>query len=247
MRKFVGGMAAVILGAGMALAGAGVANAGEAEPTQDVWWLVPATVTTLPQGNTPEIWPQSHLPGGLADMECGQFAQVDSYPESEVAGVTADKELVDGDDHDFVKRWYFVGIKCGTPVDVGAPECDATTIDTTTDRFIETSEFGYANGGGDEVHAPKPESIEPIAATRPLDADEQIETQSADDAAPCYKKPAPEPTPTPTTIPTETIAKADELAYTGSNETAGLIAAGLLFAAGLVMVLVRNFSTRKAV
>src|SRR5690554_4819677 len=90
MNRVTATAATLVIGAGLALGTAIPANA--TTDTTEVFWLLPATVTTMPAGNTPAIWPQTHLPGGEADIPCGMFAQADVYTVEDAAVLTADRK-----------------------------------------------------------------------------------------------------------------------------------------------------------
>ncbi len=111
MNRVTATAATLVIGAGLALGTAIPANA--TTDTTEVFWLLPATVTELPTGNTPAIWPQTHLVNGMADAPCGRFIQADVYPTDAVAGLIADGMLTEGEDYSTVISWRFIA----------APEC----------------------------------------------------------------------------------------------------------------------------
>jgi len=122
----------IIAAAGLVLSGAVAANA--TPDTTTVWWLVPEGAelepSDHPQGDGWRVgsdgFPQTLLPGGANDLECGDLAQVDIYPVDAAAEITADGILYEGEDYDAIISWRFVyGGDCNIVPDVPEVEVPA--------------------------------------------------------------------------------------------------------------------------
>lgn len=92
-------MAAIIAAVALGLGGALVASPAFAdeivEPqTVEVYWLLPEGIVPVEgQAVGSNAYPQAYLPLGAADLQCGQWAQVDTYTVEEAAKFTADTVL----------------------------------------------------------------------------------------------------------------------------------------------------------
>lgn len=122
MRKLLTTTLALLAGVTLALGAALPASAGSrgndappptstetkpaVAPQVEVVWLLPETVTVLPTGNTPAIWPQTHLVDGI--VPCERFGQADIYTVEDAAMLTADGVLTEGEDYDHVISWRFI-------------------------------------------------------------------------------------------------------------------------------------------
>lgn len=120
----------------------------------EVLWLLPETVTTLPTGNTPAIWPQTYLPNGESSIPCGRFAQADTYKQSDANVLTADNTLTEGEDYSVVISWRFIaGATC--PIDVPPVKttavCDGlgSNVSTNLDPngWSTTGDVNWIQGG----------------------------------------------------------------------------------------------------
>ena len=120
MNRITAVLSAFILAVGFAAVTAIPAHA--TEDTTEVVWLLPETVTELPVGNTPAIWPQTYLPDGV--VPCGRFGQADVYPTTEVPALIADGVLVEGEDYAVVVSWRFID---GGVCEVFVPPVDEPT------------------------------------------------------------------------------------------------------------------------
>jgi hypothetical protein len=89
------GIACVAATVGLVVVGAAIANPAHAETaTVEVIWLMPA-------GADPDnvLYDQVELPGGIAEIPCGRWAQGDYYLREEAARFTSDGKLTEGEDH----------------------------------------------------------------------------------------------------------------------------------------------------
>lgn len=140
--------AAAVLGVGIAAFSALPAHATGNHDTTEVFWLLPATVTELPTGNTPAIWPQEYLPGGEASIPCDRFAQADVYKSKHVPALIADGILHEGEDYDVVLSWRFIaGAPCEEPP-VEEPTDVCLNIDGIQETIPEGMEAGPAHEDG---------------------------------------------------------------------------------------------------
>jgi len=122
MRKISFVLTVGVVAVGFAFASPLAALADDVPDTTEVVWLLPETVTELPVGNTPAIWPQEYLPDGV--VPCGRFGQADVYPTAEVPALVEDGVLVEGEDYDVVVSWRFID---GGVCEVIVPPVDEPT------------------------------------------------------------------------------------------------------------------------
>lgn len=134
---------ATIAAAGLVLTGAVAANA--TPDTTEIWWLVPEGVelepSDHPQGDGWRVgsdgFPQTLLPGGEADLECGRYAQVDVYPTEAAYQIIKDGVLHEGEDYDAIISWRFVyGGDCDNTIP-DEPEVDVPEKLTAPSRPVE--------------------------------------------------------------------------------------------------------------
>lgn len=139
MRRLLATLTALFVGGVLALGTAIPASATEPE-TVEVVWLLPETVTELPTGNTPAIWPQTHLVDGI--VPCGRFAQADVYTVEDAAVLTADGVLTEGEDYAVVISWRFIA----------GPVCPVeTTVAVTVTPEVCDGDVGTVSLEGENV------------------------------------------------------------------------------------------------
>jgi len=165
MNRITAVLSAFILAVGFAAVTAIPAHA--TEDTTEVVWLLPETVTELPVGNTPAIWPQTYLPEGV--VPCGRFGQADVYPTTEVADLIEDGILERGEDYAVVVSWRFIdGGVCPelttAVVTVTDATCDAVAVVSLTGEHVTwrvVSDQETAAGPAGTVVEPVPSGIYP--------------------------------------------------------------------------------------
>lgn len=104
---------AMIAAAGLVLTGGSLAQATD---TAEVWWRVPEGAALLPsddaRGDGFRVdetgFPQTYMPNGESDLQCGEYAQVDIYHASDVPNLLEDGILEYGEDWDVILNWRFV-------------------------------------------------------------------------------------------------------------------------------------------
>lgn len=159
LKVLVAFSAALILGGIILLFGAvQSAAAEEDEPTEaEVWWL-------MPNGGTPDnvTWPQPLLPG--PSVQCGAWAQVDTYPVEKIMALTADLKLDYKEDWGIALHWRYVyGGDCSIPTETEVPSSTSTPSPTTT----STPPTGIPTPTGPSTGNPTTPTVKPTTPDTP--------------------------------------------------------------------------------
>jgi LPXTG-motif cell wall-anchored protein len=241
MRKFIGGIAAVVVGSGLVLAGAGAAIAtgqekvvichatgSETNPWESIEVATPALVAHDGHGDLiPAPVDGCPIPVVPVEPPAEEPAEEEETP-TEVEEPVAEEPVVEVPGVDEL------------PVEE-SPTVEEPPYTAPVMNCGEGTVPGWLNGHGDPTSCvgdnPCPEVD--FGETCPVDVVEPVVVvpdAPADAVKPVVVAPS---------SPVVPVVQAKELAYTGSDDTAGFIVAGLLFAVGLGMILVRKFLPRK--